>query len=117
MALAAAFVLALQGLFGAFATGAANAGGMLDAFGNSLCITDMDGAGQPPHEGGDSVFPDCCTGLCGLVVPLTVAAPAFHSLFSPLVVSVKAWAPPRVMAFRSTPDHDPGRPRAPPFVA
>lgn len=117
MALVAACVLLLQGLFGAFATGSAHAGQMLDAFGNPLCIGGMVAMDQPSDEGGHSGFPDCCTGLCGLLAPATLADRAAHSLFNPLAVSVKLVPTPRVAVFHSMPEHSPGIPRAPPPAA
>jgi hypothetical protein len=117
VALVAACVLLLQGLFGAFAAGATTTGGPLDLFGNSLCMTAMDGTGQPADEHDHSAFPDCCTGLCGQFAPATLAERAPHSLFSPLAVTAQAGTPPRVTALPSVPGRDPGSPRAPPAAA
>lgn len=121
VALAAAFVLVLQSFATAWAAGSMPAGGMLDAFGNPLCITSAD---QPtvdldgPGPVGDHSMPNCCTLGCSMGSSL-LATPADDS---------GTWLSVRQDAagadFLSVSailvalhDYDPGNPRAPPLTA
>lgn len=110
-------MLVLQGLFGAFATGAADAGEMLDAFGNPLCITSMDGGSQTPDSRDHSAMPDCCTAACGMFAPLAAENPSPHSLSNPLSPSATVEPTTGLAVFHPAPGHDPGSPRAPPVTA
>lgn len=108
-------MLALQGLFGAFTTGAASAGPMFDAFGNPLCITSgIHDPGSFGHTHEPGSVPECCAGACSLI-----AAPAFDTradafLSNPLPPAAPGFAPFCAFIIQPAFDHDPGSPRAPP---
>ena len=115
VALVAAYMLVLQGLLGAFATGAA-ASPLVDIYGNPLCIT----SGHTSDAGSDgakhSPPPDCCTTACGMFAPAAAANPAAVSLANPLSATDLELTPPYELASRSFAlDRGSGSPRAPPL--
>lgn len=115
-ALVAACILVLQGLAGAFATGAAAGSSTLDAFGNPLCVAGMD-AGAMQGDRDHPALPGCCTGACGMFALPDAGGPAPQSLSNPLPLVAGAGTTRDVAAFRPAPGHDPGSPRAPPVAA
>lgn len=116
VALAAAIVLFLQGLFGAYANAAFVATAPLDAFGNPLCVTMPDETGLPgKHD--PAAMPGCCTLACQPAASLLPTEPAGE------VLAVSgAWIAigpllPRALALPRHASHAPGNPRAPPLCA
>lgn len=117
VAFVAAYMLMLQALVGSFAFGvAANASPLLDAFGNPLCITSAESAALS-EDGGHSALPECCTAACGMFAHLTVEDRTPHSLDNPLPAVAQGVATFDARVVTPVLDHDPGKPRAPPFAA
>lgn len=115
-AIVAAVMLFVQTLFGSMAFGMAAAAPMtMDAFGNPLCITSMDIADQDAPAG-HTVLPDCCAPGCLTALPLADGDREASALSNPLATQVE----PADLASTNGPpapaEHDPGRPRAPPFL-
>lgn len=115
VALVAASMLVLQALLGAFALGTAAASPMLDAFGNTLCITSTDAAEHGSHKGEHTALPDCCTVACGMFAFATADDRSPNSVSNPLVPALALAMP----AFHVTlpargVDYPPANPRAPP---
>ncbi len=115
VAFVATLVLFLQALVGAYATGAAAAAPMLDAFGNPLCMPGMEQSGGEADRSGHKTLPDCCTVSCSMFLSAFSDERPAHSLSNPLSASVAhalstldAHAPTFALERRS------GRPRAPP---
>lgn len=115
IAIVATIVLFLQALVGAYATGAAAAAPMLDAFGNPLCMPGMETSGGDTDRSGQKSLPDCCTVSCSMFLSALADDRSLHSLSNPLSASVArafsaldANAPTFALERRS------GRPRAPP---
>ncbi len=118
VAVIAAYMLILQGLLGAFATGTADAAAGLDIFGNPLCITSGEHAAAGTDTSHSTAPMECCTAACGMVAGAAPDGHAPHSLDNPLVVAVDASsaplaALPRIIA----PRRGPGSPRSPPLTA
>lgn len=113
----AACVLVLQSFLTAWTAGAMPAPRpMLDAFGSPLCITSSDHGGTKPANE-HSRLPDCCTFGCNSVSPLLAAEPADDiGLLWPLSSADIRFELGETFHLRR-PDHDPGSPRAPPFMA
>jgi hypothetical protein len=117
VALVAAYLLVLQSAVGALALGASSNALQLDAFGNPICSTSMDGKGESPASRDHHNMPECCTVACSMFAPLAaidrtagfVAKPA-RSVSVRLPVHYEGSPASRL-------DHDPGRPRAPPLMA
>lgn len=115
VALVAAFVLLLQAFSSAWMTGAMAAGAMpFDAWGNPLCITSSD-HGTSPDDGAVKL-PDCCVIGCGMSATV-LAEPAGMAVLN----AALAGSEPLPLASNSSPrtseEHDPGSPRAPPAMA
>lgn len=113
IAFLAALVFVVQTSLSLWAGAVAAATPMLDAFGNPLCITSMDGDGAAP-AGGHGAPTNCCTLGCStaglaLAEPDLEAVPAFEPEVSPVEPRV-AFLPSTVRSL----DHDPASPRAPP---
>ncbi|MDP3895891.1 MAG: hypothetical protein Q8Q62_04375 [Mesorhizobium sp.] len=113
VALAAALMLVLQSLTGAWAMGA-NPNPQTDLFGNVLCLTSgtdhgIPAPGTPDHSG----LPDCCAVGCGMFSAVAAPPPGTGTIAAPLVTIV-------VVAVRVEPSairplaYSPGNPRAPP---
>lgn len=116
VALFAAYLLVIQALSGAFATGAGAAPAQLDIFGNVICTSH--GATTLPDGPADrNHLPDCCLVGCSMFSPVAVSPPD--------AVSIAAAPPRQTVAFVAwldeTPISDregsPGNPRAPPLTA
>jgi hypothetical protein len=109
LSLLAAFVLLLFQSFGfGLAEGAAALPASVDAFGNPLCAhaDQRDDTGHP-------IIPDCCTVACVVHLPALAATPqqaiAIRRDSGAFALSVASRD-----IFPVAPEHDPGRPRAPP---
>lgn len=116
VALVAAVLLVAQAFLTAWAAGSMPSGPRLDAFGNPLCITSthQDGGGPATDHPG---LPDCCTFGCSMVSPL-LPVPAGESVdIVHLLASSEVLFPWRAGFPPSSPEHDPGNPRAPPLTA
>jgi len=115
VALVAAYMLILQGLFGAFALGAAAALPMLDAFGNPLCITSSDPTASDTDDTSHSAVPDCCTVACSMFTSVATDERPAASVFNPLAATDASLAP-RIdlVAQLLSPKQNPGSPRSPP---
>ncbi|MBX3582351.1 MAG: hypothetical protein KF810_10670 [Rhizobiaceae bacterium] len=115
IAFVATLLLFMQALVGAYATGAAAAAPMLDAFGNPLCMPGMERSGGDTDRSGHKIFPDCCTVSCGMFLSALSDNRPSHSLSNPLsasaarIFSVLDAHPPTFALERRS-----GRPRAPP---
>ena len=115
MALAIAYVLVLQTLFGGLATGAHAASGFaVDAFGQVLCL----GAHDSPAAPTDPVqhTPDCCTTGCQVSLGASLPPPALASLalaFTPVLVDVPL---PREAVGARGVERSPRHTRAPPLA-
>jgi hypothetical protein len=114
VALVAAWLLVLQGVVGAFAVASAP---QVDAFGNPLCATGVDGAAGGSHGAGHFKLPGCCTAGCSMFAPALPspsqqAAPASELL---AVSDLPAARPDTDLP--PARDHNPGNPRAPPPTA
>lgn len=116
IALVAAFLLVLQSLTGALASGYAASAPMLDAFGNPLCITANIAPDNSSDQTDHRMIPDCCTISCNMFAPVLTDLPDGHSLGNPLL--------PRSSGFKLSADlilnsslieASPGSPRSPPF--
>lgn len=116
MALAAAVILFLQGLFGAYANAAFLAAAPLDAFGNPLCVS-------MPAENGKSGGHDpaamlgCCTLACQAGASLLPSEPVGEALPAHGVWIAIGALLPRPLALARHAGHAPGNPRAPPLSA
>ncbi|MEQ1941677.1 hypothetical protein ABMA32_04555 [Mesorhizobium sp. VNQ89] len=115
IAFVATLLLFMQALAGAYATGAAAASPMLDAFGNPLCMPGMEQSGGDADGSGHKTLPDCCTVSCSMFLSTVSDDRPTHSLSNPLSTSVArtcsvldAHSPAFALERRS------GRPRAPP---
>lgn len=110
----AALVFVVQTSLSLWAGAVAAATPMLDAFGNPLCITSMDGDGTTPA--GDRGAPvNCCTLGCS-AAGLALAEPDMEAV--PAFLPEKSSAQPRIAVVASVVrslDHDPASPRAPPL--
>lgn len=107
---AALVLLLFQSFAFGLSAGAAALPASLDAFGNPLCAHSEHGGGS-----GHPTIPDCCTVACGIHLPAlpvgTVEAVVLRhhaGILAPVAASR--------LVFPSAPDHDPGRPRAPPVA-
>lgn len=85
ISLVAAFLLVLQSLTGALASGYAAGSPMLDAFGNPLCITENITPDNSSDQTDQRMIPDCCTINCNMFAPILSDDPESHSLGNPLV--------------------------------
>lgn len=118
VAMIAAYMLILQGLLGAFATGVANAATDLDAFGNPLCITSGELASVDADGSHDQTLPDCCSAACSMFSTVTNDDHAPHALDNPLRVGVDATAATAAAACLGFAlKRGPGSPRSPPLTA
>jgi len=118
VALLAAFVLVVQSLAGALATGAHAASVQLDAFGGVICTTDA----APSPSGGDESpekrhTPSCCLAGClsfaWAALPARAATP-----LPPLLVRRSDPVVPQRADHRPTERRgSPANPRAPPSIA
>lgn len=119
VALAAAYALVLQALFGAFAIGASASPAQFDAFGNVICTSH--GAEILP-DGSDpskrSNLPDCCLVGCSMFASaaLSVLGTAASLSVPPIRVFV-AIIPNRIEHPVADREGAPGNPRAPPQIA
>lgn len=114
VALAAALMLILQTAAGALALGQGKP--PLDIFGNPLCITTST-EHTAPAKGEHPSLPECCTLGCNMFS----AASAMPSEGVVLSVRQRLQTAVRFLPARldpsTDPKHDPGSPRAPPFLA
>lgn len=113
VALAAALLLLFETVSGAFAGADFSTRGVLDAYGNPICTTHSGHDESPGHSG----LPGCCTLACSMVAPaLADASPAGDVSPGPgaIIAWLSAGFAPDVLP--AAPDHDPGRPRAPPLA-
>lgn len=119
---AAAAVLLLQMALSAWGTGAMAASPDLDAFGNPLCITSVDGPGFGgdaglPGGGDHSKLPNCCTFGCSMVSPLLVAQDTQSILLSPPTAAIRNGRQSLEISLARHAGYVPGNPRAPPTAA
>lgn len=117
IALIAAFLLVLQSLTGALASGYAASSPMLDAFGNPLCIT----ANITPDNSSDQtdqrMIPDCCTISCSMFAPVLTDHPDGRSLGNPLLSRTSGFKLSADLILNSSLiEASPGSPRSPPFI-
>lgn len=113
VALAAALLLLFETVSGTFAGADLSAGVVLDAYGNPICTSHSGNGGGPGH----SSLPGCCTLACSMVAPALADASVGGGV-SPGLGAIIAYLPAGFAAdvLPPAPDHDPGRPRAPPLA-
>ncbi len=113
LALAAAVILFLQGLFGAYANAAFIAAEPVDAFGNPLCLSmPVEDGASGKHD--PATMPGCCTLACQISASLLPPEPS--GKLSPALgawISIDAHLP-RPLELARHAGHAPGNPRAPP---
>jgi hypothetical protein len=113
-ALAAAYFLLLQSVFGAFALGAAPQAAQIDAFGNVICT--HEGATPGPAEGNRHTIPPCCAFGCLMAAPV-LAPPIAAGALSRIVNFEALTFRPNASAHLSfARERSPLNPRAPPLV-
>lgn len=112
-AFAAAYLLVLQSVLGAFAFGASANPAPLDAFGNVICThdgaADLPGGGPPQKH-----VPNCCLFGCGTISQALAGPPDASAVPGAIAFETIAFitAPSEHLAFRR--DRSPANPRAPP---
>jgi hypothetical protein len=111
-----AWLLVLQSVLGAFASGAGPAVSQLDAFGNVICTHDG-AAGFPGGDRQPAHPPACCVLGCSLASPALAAPPDA----GPLLVRIDPETARIVFPVSGhrpwARGHSPSSPRAPPFAA
>ncbi|RWQ63730.1 DUF2946 family protein [Mesorhizobium sp.] len=115
-AFAAAYLLVLQSVLGAFAFGTEPDASQLDAFGNVICT--QEGAAQLP--GGDphqQHMPACCMLGCGVASATYVPPPAAGMVPGNFPVETVAFVLPAFRHLDFSRDRSPSNPRAPPASA
>jgi hypothetical protein len=115
-AFAAAYLLVLQSVLGAFASGLSPAASQLDAFGNVICT--HEGAAQLP--GGDphqQHVPACCVLGCSMASVAYAPPPAAATGPSHFSVETVAFVLPAFRHLDFSRDRSPSNPRAPPASA
>ncbi|TIP85259.1 MAG: hypothetical protein E5X63_15545 [Mesorhizobium sp.] len=115
-AFAAAYLLVLQSVLGAFAFGIGPDASQFDAFGNVICT--HDGAAQLP--GGDphqQHVPACCMLGCGMASAAYAPPPAAATLSGNFSVETVAFVLPAFRHLDFARDRSPSNPRAPPVTA
>lgn len=118
VALAAAYILVIQSILGAFALGATAAPLPLDAFGTIICLS-HETAALPGDDGssGPHKMPDCCTIGCSLFQAAFTPAIAHEGpLFGLNRESATVFRAPPPLVPRAS-EGSPGNPRAPPFLS
>ena len=114
MALVAAAILFLQGLFGAYANAAFVGAAQLDAFGNPLCVS-MPGETGAPGKHDPAAMPGCCTLACQAGASLLPSEPV-GTAFPAHAAWIALGTPlPRPLSLARHAGHRPGNPRAPPL--
>ncbi|QIA21767.1 DUF2946 family protein [Mesorhizobium sp. AA22] len=114
-AFVAAYLLVLQSVFGAFASGFPDAS-QLDAFGNVICT--QQGAAQLP--GGDphqQHVPACCVLGCGMASAAYAPPPVAATVSGIFSVEAVAFVLPAFRHLDFARDRSPSNPRAPPVTA
>lgn len=115
-AFAAAYLLVLQSMLGAFAFGIGPDASQRDAFGNVICT--QQGAAQLP--GGDphqQHIPACCMAGCGMASAVYAPPPAAATLSGNFSVETVAFVLPAFRHLDFARDRSPSNPRAPPVTA
>ncbi|RWI15187.1 hypothetical protein [Mesorhizobium sp.] len=116
VAFAAAYLLVLQSMLGAFAFGIGPDISQRDAFGNVICT--QQGAAQLP--GGDphqQHMPACCMAGCGMASAADAPPPAAATLSDNFSVETVAFVLPALRHLDFARDRSPSNPRAPPVTA
>lgn len=116
MALAAAWLLVLQSVFVAFASGNPSGAAQLDAFGNVICT--HDGTGElPSGDRQQGHLPACCVLGCSTASAAYVPPPEVPAVEIALSGKVVGFVPARSEGFRLKRIRMPSNPRAPPLPA
>ncbi|ESZ22157.1 DUF2946 family protein [Mesorhizobium sp. L48C026A00] len=111
---AAAYLLVLQSVLGAFAFGIGPDASQRDAFGNVICT--HEGAAQRP--GGDQQhIPACCVPGCGVASAVYAPPPAAATPSGNFSVETVAFVLPAFRHLDFARDRSPSNPRAPPVTA
>jgi hypothetical protein len=111
-AFAAAYLLVLQSMLGAFAFGLSPNASQLDAFGSVICT--QEGAAQLP---GQQHMPACCMLGCGVASAAYVPPPAAGMVPGNFPVETVAFVLPAFRHLDFARDRSPSNPRAPPATA
>jgi hypothetical protein len=113
VAFAAAYLLVLQSVFGAFAAGMEPNAAQLDAFGNIIC-THEGTAERPGDDKHQKHMPACCVLGCAMASSALGTPPdtdEFQTKLSFQAIVFQFWKPERLALER---DRSPANPRAPP---
>lgn len=113
---AAAYLLVLQSVLGAFAFGIGPDASQRDAFGNVICT--QEGAAQ--RSGGDphrQHMPACCAPGCGMASAVYAPPPAAATVSSNFSVETVEFMLPAFRHLDFARDRPPSNPRAPPVTA
>ncbi|SIT57356.1 conserved exported hypothetical protein [Mesorhizobium prunaredense] len=114
-AFAAAYLLVLQSVLGAFAFGIGPDASQRDAFGNVICT--QQGAAQRPGDPHQQHMPACCVPGCGVASAVYAPPPAAATLSSNFSVETVAFVLPAFRYLDFARDRSPSNPRAPPVTA
>jgi len=113
----AACMLFLQALVTGLSLGASAASPLLDAFGNPLCLTSVDGDATGSDHGGHGGLPNCCTSACSMFAQAAPCGSAGPSLPNPIGTFAFTLRPIfEAPAAAFAPQRSPGSPRAPPLM-
>ncbi|MEO5324696.1 hypothetical protein PV773_15360 [Mesorhizobium sp. CC13] len=113
-ALAVALIVMLKTTAGALTLGQGSP--PLDMFGNPLCITSI-ADHTAPAKSNHASLPQCCTLGCNMFATPMASPPDGAALPAGRLRDVAVVVQPARLAPPTAPDHDPGRPRAPPMAA
>ncbi|MER8437470.1 hypothetical protein NKH36_19790 [Mesorhizobium sp. M1312] len=114
-AFAAAYLLVLQSMLGAFAFGLSPNASQLDAFGNVICT--QEGAAQLPGGDPQQHMPACCMLGCGVASAAYAPPPAAGTVSGNFSIETVAFVLPAFRHLDFARDRSPSNPRAPPVTA
>lgn len=114
--LAAAYLLVLQSVFGAFAFGVGSNPARIDAFGNVICshegVVELPGRDPGPRH-----MPACCTLGCAVAASALAPPPETEVLFTTACLETAAVVFPESEHLAFGRERSPSNPRAPPLAA
>ncbi|CAH2405425.1 hypothetical protein [Mesorhizobium escarrei] len=115
-AFAAAYLLVLQSVLGAFAFGIGPDASQHDAFGNVICT--HEGAAQlPGSDPHHQHMAPCCMSGCGMASAVYAPPPAAATVSGNFSVETVAFGLPAFRHLDFARDRSPSNPRAPPVTA
>ncbi|RWP65060.1 DUF2946 family protein [Mesorhizobium sp.] len=116
VAFAAAYLLVLQSVLGAFVFGIGPDAAQRDAFGNVIC-TQQGAAELPGGDPHEQHMPACCMPGCGMASAVYAPPPAAATLSGNFSVETVAFVLPAFRHLDFARDRSPSNPRAPPVTA